>query len=529
MSEADAVLSTLCGICHSNKPKYKCPRCGARTCSLPCTQKHKTRADCDGVRNPRAFLPLPQLRTAAGIDHDFNFISSIERARQRAEKDIVEARRLLSEKDLRPEDEDRHFRKVWRGDELHYLPAGHAQDGEGTRDGPDRNIRRRAGKLDIEVVSMPKGMVRQRENMTAWNRRTLSINWQVEWLVFADASCSGAQGLPQMLQHHENPVRILHKTLERKPLNEALATALEWYRGQLDRQNREQYDDGDSDVVEEHPKKHKRRSRGKKQTHVAAAQDPIPTIWSRNSYCLQSPLTGAWSQTSHLASVPAIAGVDAALFEGWQFFLLRVPKPPATSKGKGLIPIPSTDTLAVALSGRTVVEFPTVYVLPPEQPLPEGFTLAPHERPKRKIEESHEDSKEAASQPPLKKQGFQRDQHQDNVRWESRGGRGRGGQRGRGGRGGRGNRGGGGERRVIFERQAAVKDEDSADEGQINSDGDDMDVDFENMILAASRPDYHALVAGGGQESQGPGDAASRGCEKPAGGLVDYESSGDSD
>jgi hypothetical protein len=64
---------------HLSAPKYKCPRCTTRTCSLECSKRHKIRAECSGIRDQAAFITKGQLFTAEAIDHDFNFLSSVER------------------------------------------------------------------------------------------------------------------------------------------------------------------------------------------------------------------------------------------------------------------------------------------------------------------------------------------------------------------------------------------------------------------------------------------------------------------
>ena len=76
----DEILSQLCSICHAAPYKYKCPGCGARNCSLICIQKHKVRTECSGRHNPTDFVPREILLTPAGVDHDYNFISAIDRA-----------------------------------------------------------------------------------------------------------------------------------------------------------------------------------------------------------------------------------------------------------------------------------------------------------------------------------------------------------------------------------------------------------------------------------------------------------------
>ncbi|KAK4242225.1 hypothetical protein C8A03DRAFT_40494 [Achaetomium macrosporum] len=396
------VLSTLCGICHAQPPKYKCPRCGARTCSVPCIQKHKARADCDGVRNPRAFMPLSQLKTEAGIDHDFNFLTSIERARERAEKDIIEARRLLSEKDLRPPNEDKLYQKIWHGDELRHVPVrpqvhvkhGRPKQGSSFVDsgGFDKHVRRRLRHLNIETVMMPKGMARQRENKTSFNRRTQTINWQVEWLVYGASQL----GLPRLQadQQQQQPLRVMYKGLEGTPLNTALATALEWHRGQLDRQAREQQHDpegSDNNELDDSPPRKKRKShhhrhkRSENKPSLLPVSSPPPTVqdpttctWPAAPYPAQYPLTSAWSQTSITSpSVPTT--LEEQLSSTWRFYLLKAGRP--MPNPKTLIPLAATENLTGVLAGRTVVEFPTVVVMPSSSTVPWGYVIGdPAER-----------------------------------------------------------------------------------------------------------------------------------------------------
>ncbi|KAK3684019.1 hypothetical protein B0T22DRAFT_268688 [Podospora appendiculata] len=499
---SETLLSALCSICHAQPPKYKCPRCGARTCSLACIQKHKTRADCDGIRNPTAYVPISQLRTAAGVDHDYNFIASIERARQRSERDIIEGRRLLSEKDLRPENEDKKFLKEWHGDELHHVPVTFQPRGRNPREAlagegaVDKHVRRRQKQLDIDAKTMPKGMVRRTENKTAWNRRTQTVNWQVEWLVY---NLLGGEPGQSSQPPQQQPTRILHKTLEGTPLNTALLKTLEWHRGQLDHQSREDQgnneedNEPDSDADEDQQSKKKRKPHWKKKkTQEVASSDPTQDpsgTWPSSSFTVQHSLTGAWSHTSQASPITRDMGEEAVTFSGWQYFLTKIGRSaPGTTE---LIPLLPSDTLTSALSGRTVVEFPTIYILPPAMALPQGLVIADNtERRKRKakadLEEVEAEEGEAADDSQRKerpgrsntwsqKQEFERDQRdqrkqqQQQQQQSTRGSA-------RGGRGGK---------RVKFEPPPPppppIEVEVEVDEGEINSDGDE--------VMADTRPD----------------------------------------
>src|SRR5207253_778073 len=49
-------LTALCPLCHSRPPKYRCPACATRTCSVACVKKHKLYAQCSGRIDATAFV-----------------------------------------------------------------------------------------------------------------------------------------------------------------------------------------------------------------------------------------------------------------------------------------------------------------------------------------------------------------------------------------------------------------------------------------------------------------------------------------
>ncbi|KAK2071578.1 hypothetical protein P8C59_005989 [Phyllachora maydis] len=349
---SDPLLSSLCTICHAAPPRYKCPRCAARTCSLPCSQKHKARASCSGARDPSAYVAPARLRTPAGFDHDYNFLHGIEVARGRSEREIVERRALLREQELRPPGDDaRNYEKVWHGDELHHVPVVEPQragpGSHGRRGGSgaqaqtvsrfDVHVRRRVRALNIELLMMPEGMTRHKENKTGWNRRTSSIHWQVEWLLFDRSS-------------EMSPRRILHKALDGMPANMALARSLEWQRaGDLKRQHEEvdAADDGEEPAKKKQAWKKKKKA---SKSHASFAQDFLTSSWDYVEYTLQSFYSTQWDHTSSVASVPRTADDDALDFLSWRFFLHKADRP------KQLIPLASTESLASALAGRAIAK-----------------------------------------------------------------------------------------------------------------------------------------------------------------------------
>lgn len=72
------VLTQLCPICYTCPPKYRCPRCSMQTCSLECSQAHKLRASCSGVRDPAKYISAREIKSST-VDMDFNFLKTVQK------------------------------------------------------------------------------------------------------------------------------------------------------------------------------------------------------------------------------------------------------------------------------------------------------------------------------------------------------------------------------------------------------------------------------------------------------------------
>lgn len=53
-----------------------------RTCSLSCTQTHRTRASCSGVRDPAKYIPRREMKSST-VDMDFNFLKKVQSTKDR--------------------------------------------------------------------------------------------------------------------------------------------------------------------------------------------------------------------------------------------------------------------------------------------------------------------------------------------------------------------------------------------------------------------------------------------------------------
>lgn len=146
-------------------PKYRCPRCSTRTCSLKCTQKHKKWSQCSGVRDPTIYLRRNKLATPAAFDRDFNFITSIERGLERAERD-AENRGIPMEHDYVSSLEGKSVHGLANGfaSKKRKRPAEYPEKGES-------GFLRAISTSGVKLIRAPKGMTRSKQNASRWHQK----------------------------------------------------------------------------------------------------------------------------------------------------------------------------------------------------------------------------------------------------------------------------------------------------------------------------------------------------------------------
>lgn len=438
-------------------------------------------------------MPVSKLKTPAGVDHDYNFLSGIERERDRNQREVVEEKHLFTQREVREIDNEKKWRKMWFGEEVRFVAAGKSNYVMARGLGSDsdeeeqhnsaggkmshlaRKIRARLEQSGTEVVQMPAGMARQRENSTAWNRRTGGINWCVEWIMYEPENKSiNESGLKKSTQ-------IRHKALESVPLYKALGESLAWHRrGQV---KGGQQDDDDADEMALYARKRRRVlvREVKEESRHTAMQHHGEATWHITRYSTQNPYTSAWDADRGATVTSWLADAEFNARRHHKFYLLR-PMTPA-GKPKELIPLDSAETLCSALQGRTVLEYPTIYILPPLPPyssqeasaaphLPEGHKLGSTERRAPQQRRSKAEKRKAPEQnskvdgPTSKRQALSGSNAQQL-------GGGRGGRvgavRGRG----RGRGRGMGRESMHTGRQRGR----DAEEGEVNSGGEDVAAD----------------------------------------------------
>ncbi|QSZ35980.1 hypothetical protein DSL72_007102 [Monilinia vaccinii-corymbosi] len=330
---SDPLLSSLCRICHINATKYTCPRCSQQTCSLPCSRRHKVWSSCSGIRDATVYKPKSQLATPSGIDHDYNFLHSIEHRIERSEKEIVEERGLVKKMELEL------ARKGLQDDRRrsHRNPAHQRED----------FISKILQSSGITVVKAPCGMSRNMENTSSWSKSQKCMNWQVEWIREADAGG-----------------RVLNKSIEKWPISDIYSLLLEEQR----RKNMKP----EEKAAEKKRKADESKERQAKRIRADEGLLDIPPLSSFQDS------TGAWNVvldrpiTSNPPKLESRPHPPRKLDPKYRFYLHR-PKT-RSSYPKVLIPLDPTQSLCKVLENRTVLEFPTIYVFESKK-LPQTFML----------------------------------------------------------------------------------------------------------------------------------------------------------
>jgi hypothetical protein len=295
-------------------------------------------SDCNGVRDPTVYKPRHELASAAGIDHDYNFISSIERGIDRTDKIIVEEKGLVDRKELVEGDRTRRWNSRQRTEGISTLLSKALE---------------RAGVI---VDRAPKGMKRSTENNTNWSKHAKCINWQVEW-VTNDGS------------------RILGKVLENHPLGEAYTALLEEQRrASMTEAEKKQDKKRKADEIRRLAKKAKIASEFDLFTQGATLQNHESSAWYQIVAPEPEEARRKLSLVPDTETIPASSNNSDKAYSGVYFYLHRPYTP--SSQPRVLIPLQPSESLSKSLRNRVVLEFPTIHAISsPPNSLPDTFTL----------------------------------------------------------------------------------------------------------------------------------------------------------
>ncbi|KAF4584325.1 HIT zinc finger [Ophiocordyceps camponoti-floridani] len=334
---ADPLLTTLCSICHTAQPKYQCPRCLQRSCSLACVKKHKAWSSCNGERDEAAYVPASRLRTVAGLNHDYNYLHKIDLSMERAERLLVSEKGLVSRQELRPQTVQQVQWKTGRDGRRVKVVTTKAVRETVERSKSQRLLDGKMARLGVELVRAPRGMTRSKENNTSVGRRSGCVHWQVEWMVL------GGEG------ESTSMTRALSKVFDYLPLYRAYHALLR---------------DSPTRKIQ-------------KGGHVNGEGRPSDSAWSRfEPTTMQEPSTECWVPLRGTgADLAWPHDLDEAQRRRFRFFLGG---PPSGSTAAVVVTAVAADgCLREVLRGTTVVEFPTVYVMGAGERLPASFVVRP--------------------------------------------------------------------------------------------------------------------------------------------------------
>ncbi|KAL4756466.1 zinc finger HIT domain-containing protein [Aspergillus foveolatus] len=379
MSEEDSLLTNFCAICHIQPPKYRCPRCSTRTCSLPCTRRHKLWSQCSGVRDPAAYLRRTELATESAFDRDFNFITSIERRLERASRDaenrgvVVDGRQGVREPGIVGLDED----ELGQDDVMDGRKRKRAGPGAGNGIGHgferglakgEAGFLKRAAEAGVRVIKAPKGMSRAKMNGSRWHTKQKCLQWTIEWVTDNGTrrmNCAETLTVAEAydrafpLTREERQLRTEESTSTSEP---ELASAQELAK--------ESTQETKNNVE---PDKNAEPTQSQSQTHQPPKSD-IPVSESTLETAQQHVLppnnhpTPAQGDTTQSTSELPSPSTEPPLPHRSVFFYIHRPR--TATKRPVLAPVSPGMTLTSALQDRVVLEFPTIYVL--QNPLMPG-------------------------------------------------------------------------------------------------------------------------------------------------------------
>lgn len=318
-------LTDLCSICHNEEWKYRCPRCSALTCSLPCITKHKARASCNGRRDPAAYLKKSQLESATGIDRDFNFLTGVERAFSRAEHDTAS-------------------RGIRIGEQVRPKPF-------------NRSIEQAIIESQVDVRRAPKGLSRAKDNRTDLSGDGHTLNWTVEWLL--NDGDRIMKNFPIDVTIHDAASRLNFRSRHSKRNNKRK-------RRNSDQKAESLKQAGISDdcslALKPTKVEAKEEASGSAQPEILAVEGSTHEAGQQGPKLI--PVSSSKRDVHAVNKIPP-GGPPS------NYYLHR---PLCPGPARVLIPLAPDTTFRDALYGRTVVEFPTIYILnETHDKLPSGF------------------------------------------------------------------------------------------------------------------------------------------------------------
>lgn len=165
----------LCSVCYINEQKYTCPKCGIKTCSLPCVKKHKIQTECSGELEHTRFITRDRLnQDKTFTNRDYNFLINTGRKIELGKLDVKrKANAVFKRKDKRGESNK-------RPKTAHSIEDSRIHQIEKAYPHSAFSVSQRNNTL---IVSLPSGMSRSSMNKSGYNKKANMYIWTVEWVL----------------------------------------------------------------------------------------------------------------------------------------------------------------------------------------------------------------------------------------------------------------------------------------------------------------------------------------------------------
>ncbi|KAL1743550.1 hypothetical protein HDZ31DRAFT_40682 [Schizophyllum fasciatum] len=155
----------LCTICHQKTAIYTCPRCSLKSCSLQCSNAHKSASGCSGERDKAKYIPLKEYGYGALMD-DYTFLEDIGRH-------VGDWGREITKQGLNAAPTTGFARGMAR------MRGGNRRPG-GRQSAKRDVLKNQLEALDIDIDFLPSGMERKKLNQSTWDFKTQSAHLTVE-------------------------------------------------------------------------------------------------------------------------------------------------------------------------------------------------------------------------------------------------------------------------------------------------------------------------------------------------------------
>jgi hypothetical protein len=313
-----------CQECHQQDFLYQCPRCSFRSCSLACCQAHKKQTGCDGKRDRTVFMPMGRMDDST-INSDYHFLNDVLGEVESGKRLLRQVGETSSAEQAGQAKRQRRGQESADGDN-EALPShpliqsaeasvaarltlpGVAVQQPTTTKSPQQHVnpkwrqfQQQCSSRGVNLLLMPPGLERHKSNKSHLKKDVLY--WTVEWRIHSPATTIAAAATTAFTTPTDAP-----------------------------------------------------KSMTSTSTHP-----PARVLLSKISE--QTIVRNAIQQVESSKSIPSTSDGDDSV-KDWSNYSLLLKRLPCPSHQPFYVEISDTATLASAIKDMTVIEYPTIEVVP---------------------------------------------------------------------------------------------------------------------------------------------------------------------